>query len=213
MLTRLFGFARLAIIAHYFGASGTADVVHLIFNIPNNLRKLMAEGALSAAFIPVFSASIGKDDRANATTSGIARRIIALQLIVFTPILIAAALFPRQIVETILDFPSIEQQNMAANLFRLVVHYSLLISVAAVLMGAINSHRRFTIPAITPLFFSISVGSSIFLLHDTLGIYSVAVGVITRRSASNRRAAANILLARLPIDTASSRFANRNTAR
>ena len=53
--SRLLGFVRIAVIGAVFGASGQADVLNLVFNIPNNLRKLLAEGALSSAFVPVLS--------------------------------------------------------------------------------------------------------------------------------------------------------------
>ena len=55
LLSRLLGFVRIAVIGALFGASGTADVWNAVFTIPNNLRKLMAEGALSSAFIPSLS--------------------------------------------------------------------------------------------------------------------------------------------------------------
>ena len=61
LLSRLLGFLRIAVIGAFFGASGTADVWNAVFTIPNNLRKLMAEGALSSAFIPSLSASLVED--------------------------------------------------------------------------------------------------------------------------------------------------------
>ena len=56
--SRGLGFVRLAVIAALFGASGVADVWNAVFTVPNNLRKLLAEGALSSAFIPTLSASL-----------------------------------------------------------------------------------------------------------------------------------------------------------
>src|SRR6056297_993754 len=59
--SRLLGFVRIAVIGAIFGASGNADVLNLVFTIPNNLRKLTAEGALSSAFIPVLSPALVED--------------------------------------------------------------------------------------------------------------------------------------------------------
>jgi putative peptidoglycan lipid II flippase len=58
MVSRILGFARTAVVTAIFGASGAADVINLTFAVPNNLRKLMAEGALSSAFIPVLSETL-----------------------------------------------------------------------------------------------------------------------------------------------------------
>ena len=52
LLSRLLGFVKIVIIGAVFGASGKADVLNAVFAVPNNLRKLMAEGALSSSFIP-----------------------------------------------------------------------------------------------------------------------------------------------------------------
>ena len=59
--SRLFGYVRQALFSYYFGASGAADSLNAVFNIPNNLRKLFAEGAFSSAFIPVLSSTIEED--------------------------------------------------------------------------------------------------------------------------------------------------------
>ena len=59
--SRLFGYVRQALFSYYFGAGGAADAMNAVFTIPNNLRKLFAEGAFSSAFIPVLSTTIEAD--------------------------------------------------------------------------------------------------------------------------------------------------------
>jgi len=175
--SRLLGFARVAIIGAVFGASGNADVLNLVFNIPNNLRKLLAEGALSSAFIPVLSSTIVRDESGKSSRD-VVRSVLTLQFVILLPVLLLCIIFAQPIVNTILDFPELSRQELAADLFRLLINYLLLISVSAVLMGTINSHNRFLIPALTPLLFSLSVISSIVLLHKHMGIFSMAVGVL-----------------------------------
>ena len=97
LLSRLLGFVRIAVIGALFGASGTADVWNAVFTIPNNLRKLMAEGALSSAFIPSLSASL-VEDTSRREARLITRKIITLQLIILLPLVVLCALFSRQIV-------------------------------------------------------------------------------------------------------------------
>lgn len=175
--SRILGFIRQAVINAVFGASGEADVLNLVFNIPNNLRKLLAEGALSSAFIPVVSASIVKDE-SGRQARGIVRRLLAFQFVILIPILALSVAFAPIVVRVILDFPEVSRQVLAADLFRWLINYLLLISVSAVLMGTINAHQQFLVPAVTPLLFSISVIASVLLLHRRLGVHAMAVGVL-----------------------------------
>lgn len=176
-LSRLLGFLRIAVIGAFFGASGNADVLNLVFNIPNNLRKLLAEGALSSAFLPVLSRS-HVEDPTGARSRRIVRQLLGLQIVILVPVLFFATIGARPIVNTILAFPELERQLLAADLFRFFIHYLLLISIAAVLMGTLNSHHRFLVPAVAPLLFSVAVIGSVVLLHRQLGVYSMVVGVL-----------------------------------
>lgn len=179
-LSRILGFLRTAIISSVFGASGTADVINLTFAIPNNLRKLMAEGALSAAFIPVLSETIEKDKRDNTKlTQKVFSNLIGFQLIIIVPISILAIIFARPLITNILtQFNNNEQIELSISLFRYFINYLLFISISAVVMGLLNSLNHFFIPAVTPILFSISVLGSIILLHKIIGVYSMAVGVL-----------------------------------
>ena len=168
-ISRLFGFVRIALIGAIFGASGTADVLNAVFTIPNNLRKLMAEGALSSAFIPVLSRSIVLD-KTGASARKIVRLIFSFQFIVLVPVLLACAVFAPRVVRLILDFKDPEKIELAGSLFRWMIHYLLLVSISAVLMGVINAHQSFLVPAITPILFSVAVISSVLLLHGFLGL-------------------------------------------
>ena len=163
-LSRILGFLRVAVIGAVFGGSGQADVLNLVFNIPNNLRKLLAEGALSSAFIPVLSGSLVRDpSRDNARL--IVRNILTMQAIILLPLLLLLTLFAGPVVNTILAFPDPEKQALSVELFRFLIHYLLPISIAAVIMGTLNAHSRFFVPAVTPVLFSVSVIASI--LHPS----------------------------------------------
>ena len=175
--SRILGFLRVAVIGALFGASGDADVLNLVFNIPNNLRKLLAEGALSSAFIPVLSHALVEDPSLQRPRR-VVRSVLSFQAVILVPILLAAAIYSQEVVAFILDFPEPARQELAARLFRYLIHYTLLISIAAALMGALNAHGRFLVPALAPLLFSVSVMSSILLFHRELGIFSVALGVL-----------------------------------
>ena len=176
-LSRILGFLRVAVIGAVFGGSGAADVINLVFNIPNNLRKLLAEGALSSAFIPVLSGSLVRDPEGRRARL-IVRNILTFQGIILIPLLLLLTLFSAPVVNTILDFPDPEKQALSIELFRFLIQYLLPISIAAIIMGTLNAHTKFFVPAVTPVLFSVSVIASILLLHRQLGVFSMAVGVL-----------------------------------
>jgi len=177
LATRLLGFVKIALVGAIFGASGVADVWNAVFTIPNNLRKLMAEGAMSSAFIPVLSASLLNDpgrQGAKKTT----RAIMSFQLVLLVPLIGLGILFAEPVIHALLSFPQPEKMRLSAELFRWIFGYLLLISVSAVLMGVLNSHNVFVIPALTPLLFSIAVIAATLIFWRSLGIFSLAVGIL-----------------------------------
>lgn len=178
LVSRFLGFARIAAITGVFGAGIKADIINLTFSIPNNLRKLLAEGALSSAFVPELSRSLVRDP-GGGNARRLVRSLLTFQAIVIVPICLAAIVWARPLLTHVLsEFDDPEVLADATRLFRLFINYLLLISVSAVLMGVLNARHRFFIPAFAPILFSVSVISAIYLLSGRLDIYSVAVGVL-----------------------------------
>ncbi|RKX90687.1 MAG: murein biosynthesis integral membrane protein MurJ [Spirochaetes bacterium] len=179
LLSRILGFVRVAVITAFFGASGKADVINLTFAIPNNLRKLLAEGALSSAFIPVLSESIIDNGTKSSRTRNLVRSLLTFQLLILIPLIVISILAAKPLVTHVLtQFDDPEQVAQAVPLFKFFINYLLLISVSALMIGVLNSTGHFFIPAVTPLLFSISVILSIIFLTDAFGIYSMAIGVL-----------------------------------
>ena len=178
MISRVLGYVKIAIIGAVFGGSGKADVLNAVFAIPNNLRKLMAEGALSSSFIPVLAGSIAnKED--HSVTRNIVRNIVTFQVLVLVPLCILSIVFADFLVNhVLLHFEDPALQVLAVDLFRWFISYILLISISAVLLAVLNVNGYFTVPALTPILFSIAVVLSIMLLHKHIGVYSMAVGVL-----------------------------------
>ncbi|MAG14173.1 MAG: murein biosynthesis integral membrane protein MurJ [Spirochaetales bacterium] len=177
-LSRILGFVRLAVITTVFGGGEGADIINLAFSIPNNLRKLLAEGALSAAFIPVLSANLlSRPDGTRARP--LVKGLLTFQILVILPFCALCIIFSDFLIRHVLaEFADPAKIEASVGLFRLVINYLLLISLSAVLMGILNAHSRFVVPAITPIIFSISVITSIILLHGAMGVFSMAVGVL-----------------------------------
>ena len=182
MASRLLGFVRIALIAGIFGAGGKADILNLTFAVPNNLRKLLAEGALSSAFIPVLSESLVRDP-SGATGRRTVRNITAIQLIVLIPLIGLAVVFARPLIARVLtELTDPAQVLLAAKLLRYFIVYLLLISIAAVLMAVLNTHGHFFVPAATPLLFSLCVIGATLVFHRRLDVRvrHVSVGLPSR---------------------------------
>jgi putative peptidoglycan lipid II flippase len=146
--------------------------------VPNNLRKLLAEGALSSAFIPTLSASL-VEDPSGSTARQLTRRILALQLAILLPLVAAAGLFAAPLTRVLMPFPDPGKAALAAELFRWVFGYLLLISLAAVLMAVLNAHNLFLLPSLAPILFSVCVIAATVVFYRRLGVFSMAVGVLT----------------------------------
>jgi putative peptidoglycan lipid II flippase len=177
LTTRLFGLVRNAVINALFGASGHADVWHLVFMIPNNLRKLFAEGALSSAFIPVISSALVTDP-SRKSSQKISRNLITLQLIILVPVILCAFIFAEPIINVLALFPQKEKMDLAVTLFRWIFGYILFVSMSAIVMGVLNSHNIFIPPAIMPVLFSITVISSIIIFHKGCDILAMVPGIL-----------------------------------
>lgn len=177
LASRILGFVKMAVIGSVFGAGARADVLHLVFVIPNNLRKLLAEGALSSAFIPVVSDRIVRDPDGESARK-LVRRLLTFQMLLLIPIIGVSILFAPQLIRVLLDFQNPEQQALATELFRYIIPYLFFISIAAILVGTLNSHNRFFVPAVAPLAFSIAVITGIALFAQRLDVFAMAAGVL-----------------------------------
>lgn len=174
--SRILGFVRTATIGALFGAGGIADVINLVFNIPNNLRKLLAEGALSTAFIPELSHQIAEDS-SGKSSQHLINRILGLQVLIIFPMLILSTLFPQYFIRLFENFSNPEKRELSIALFRWMMPYLFFVSVNAVMMAVQNTHDRFFIPAVTPILFSVCVLLSIFIGYLRWGAMAIGYGV------------------------------------
>lgn len=175
--SRILGFVRSAVIAFIFGASGQADTLNLAFTVPNNLRKLLAEGALSTAFIPVLSGARAGDasgDRARRFLRG----LLGVQLLILLPLTGLILVAPRATASVFFSFPDATLQREVSELLQGMILYLPLVSLSAILMATLQVHRRFLVPALTPLLFSIAVIGSVLVFSPVLGGWSMVLGVL-----------------------------------
>ncbi len=153
MLSRVFGLVREMIFARYFGAGFLYDAYVVAFRIPNVLRDLFAEGALSAAFVKVFTDyQINKGEKEAWRLASLVLNALA---VVMSVICIVGILLSRQFVNLVADGFSPEKAALATTLTQIMFPFILLVALAAVAMGVLNTKGVFGVPASASTVFNI----------------------------------------------------------
>ena len=180
LLSRLLGFVRDLIIARAFGAGTATDAFFAAFRLPNMLRELLGEGALSAAFIPVFTEAFTKRGRESAWR--LAWTILTLLVVLLVLVSIAGILLAPWLIRLIAPgFQAIPSKlHLAIYLTRLMFPYILFIGVAALFMAILNSQGHFATPALSPSMLNIAMIVCALYLTPYVDppILALAIGVL-----------------------------------
>ena len=153
MFSRVLGLVREQVFAYYFGAGFLNDAFQLAFRIPNVLRDLFAEGALSAAFVKVFTDyQIHKSEKEAWRLASLVLNGLA---VILSGITILGIVFSKQFVDLIADGFSPEKAALATTLTQIMFPFILLVALAAVAMGVLNTKGIFGIPASASTVFNV----------------------------------------------------------
>jgi putative peptidoglycan lipid II flippase len=153
MLSRLLGLVREQIFALTLGAGAASDAFLAAFRIPNLLRDLFAEGALSTAFVPTYVATLRGRSRAEA--QALANRVMTTLTLYLGVIAAAGMLFPQPVVRLVATGFSPEKAALCATLVRIMMPFLPAISLAVVAMGALNAEEKYTAPALASSMFNL----------------------------------------------------------
>ncbi|MCB9481491.1 MAG: murein biosynthesis integral membrane protein MurJ [Desulfobacteraceae bacterium] len=180
LLSRILGFVRDMVIASFFGAGTSADAFFVAFRIPNLFRRLLAEGSLTTAYVPVFTTILNKKGKKEASLFAESSfRFFSIFLFFFC--ILGAAASPVIIKLTAPGFFEIPgKAELSIVLTRIMFFYLFFICLVALCMGVLNSLEHFFAPAIAPVFLNISMISSVLLFSSNFAepVYALAWGVI-----------------------------------
>lgn len=176
LISRILGLLREASFASVFGVTGGMDAFVASFRIPNLLRDLFAEGALSAAYVPVFTDRLKKDgvQRAFLITSSI---FSILLLVLGIIVVLGVALAPYYIQYYVSGFDDPARLELTIKLTRIMFPFILLVAFAAVSMGTLNALGRFGIPALAPAMFNVIMIISALFISKYLEPPIIALGI------------------------------------
>ncbi len=177
MLSRILGFIRDILIATYFGATPASDAFFVAFRIPNLFRRLLGEGALSSAFIPVFA----QEEKRHKTIRHVLNSAFSSLLIVLTLLLIAGELFTPQLVALIAPgfIKAKEQLLLTVKLTKITFPYIYFMGMAILMGAALNYKKDFFYTSLSPCLLNICIIASILTLsrHLSEPIFALAWGV------------------------------------
>jgi putative peptidoglycan lipid II flippase len=151
--SRVLGLIREQIFAGLFGASRNLDIFLIAFRVPNLLRDLFAEGALSTAFVTTFSKRIATEGDKSAWQ--LANKVATLTAIFMSAITLIGIVFSHQIIGVIARGFRANDQAMTTSLTQIMWPFILLVSLAALAMGMLNAKHVFGMPAMASTFFNI----------------------------------------------------------
>ena len=180
LLSRTLGYIRDAVIAWYFGAGLNSDAFIAAFRIPNLLRKLLGEGSISNAFVPVLTDYLAKDGKQEALR--LARSALWVMSIVLVAVSISGIILSPLIVKIIAPgfIESPGKISLTIVLTRIMFPYIFFIGLVALCMGILNVFGHFATPALAPVLLNLAMILSVFFLcpHFSQPVMGLAAGVM-----------------------------------
>lgn len=165
MTSRVLGLLREHVFAKLFGTDALSDAFVMAYRIPNLLRDLFAEGALSSAFVPSFAEC--RQQRGQDAAFRLAQTVFSFVFIVVGGLTVAGVVFAPQIVNVIAPGfdhviartgpveASVSQEDLTVHLTRILMPFLLLVSLAAACRGVLNSYHQYFLPAVSPALFNL----------------------------------------------------------
>jgi putative peptidoglycan lipid II flippase len=177
-LSRIAGLVREVVAARYFGTTGPMSAFTAAFQVPNLIRSLFADAALSAAFVPVFTELLEHDKRKEALQLAAALfGLILASLTAITAVFIAGA---ELIMPLFTEDPNLE--GLTVGLSRVLFPIVILLGLNGLLVGMLNAHDHFTVPALSPLVWNLVIIGGLVALTPLFEgddrIYAYAIGVL-----------------------------------
>lgn len=180
VLSNLAGLLRQVLVASTFGTNQEVGAFYLVANLPDLLFNLLAGGALASAFIPTFTGFLAKNEREAAWR--LASAVMNLVILSLSLVSLLAAFFAPALVINVLYLfkPDLDPalQTLSIELLRIILIAPTIFGLSGILMGILNTHQKFWMPALAPVFNWAGWIISLFVLVPTYGIHGLAWGYV-----------------------------------
>ena len=175
-LSRILGLAREMFTAAFFGATRQLDAFYIAYTLANLSRQLLAEGALSASFVPIFSKTLsvdGKDKAQKLAKQSLSVLIFGASVVILVGIFLAPLL-----VRIMAPGFVAEDRILAISLTRYMFPFLLFVSIGALAMGILNSMGSFFVPAVAPAVSNLAYIFFLVIFMNNLTIWNLATAVL-----------------------------------
>ena len=180
VLSNVIGLVRQILVSRTFGTNQALDAFYAAATFPDLLFSLLAGGALASAFVPTFTGFLAKENREEAWR--LASSVTNLVILILSLVSGLAALFAPTLVRHVLFVlkPELDSslQSMTVDLLRIILIAPTIFGVSGLLMSILNTHQKFWLPALAPVFNWIGWIIGIIFLVPTMGIYGLAWGYV-----------------------------------
>lgn len=181
ILSNLFGLARNILVFRSFGTGMEIDSFNAANRVAELLFNLMAGGALGSAFIPTFAGLLAKEERPQAWR--LASSVANLLLVALSSAGLLAVVFAPQIVRHglfLLDpVANPYQEELTVLLLRVLMPSIVIFGISGLVMGVLNAHQIFLVPAVAPAMYSLGIIIGVVLYPAQWGIMRLAYGALT----------------------------------
>ena len=184
MTSRILGVVREQVLAYLFGASNAMDAFNVAYRVPNLLRDLFAEGAMSAAFVPTFARELATKGKPSAFRLGV--HVVTALLVITGVLVVLGMAFAEPLVRLFAgsysEVPG--KLELTVLLTRIMLPFLMFVALAAAFMGMLNALHHFFVPAVSPAMFNVgSIVCTVGLVAvmPSFGlppIAAVAIGVL-----------------------------------
>ena len=176
LVSRILGFLRERAVTEVFGRTATTDVFFAAFALPDLMYQLLVGGALSSAFIPVFTQYLARDEEKEAWyVASVFLNITVLALLV---VMVLGVIFTPSLAPLVGIGFSGEQRELLVLLMRVTFPAVFFTALSGLAMGVLNSYQRFTLPALGPIVYNLGQILGAYVLGPLMGIMGMAVGTI-----------------------------------
>jgi len=176
LLAKILGILRDRIFASKFGAGNELDAYFAAFRIPDFIFNLLIIGALSAAFIPVFTRYLSRDrqDEAFKISNSVTNLVVILWLVIAFIIFI----FAHPLLRLLVPGFDTEKLSLTVSLTRIMLLSPLFFGISAAAGSMLNSFRRFFSFALAPVLYNLGIIFGAIFLTPRYGVYGLAIGVV-----------------------------------
>jgi putative peptidoglycan lipid II flippase len=181
-LSRVVGLVREVVASYYFGAAGEINAFTVAYQFPNLVRALVADAALSSAFVPVFSELIEQGERKRAWR--VASSLFWLMLLGLTALSAFFILIAPWVVR-LFGVPG-GNESLAVGLSRVLFPIVILLGISGIVVGILNTYDHFSVPALSPVFWNLFIVGGLVLgvprtdnVNTQLYIYAGAILIAT----------------------------------